>query len=135
MLMTKRLWLVAATLVLVGVAFSTFAFMVSANWIFPTILVAVFCYSLWTMFRTHLRPDEASDGARLGSGKLLDERDRSMQQNTFAIVGYVAVPLGILSSYSIILFDTLDPKNVVHAQFVILLITWTAAGTYVTRKK
>lgn len=135
MLMTKRLWLVAVVLVLIGITFGAVAFIVSANWIAPVILVTVFCVFLWKVFRTHIRPEDASDADRLAAGKALDERDRHLSQSMFAGIGMVALPLAVIGSYSILVFDALDAAQVVHAQFAVLLLTAAATSGYVIRRK
>ncbi|RCV55890.1 hypothetical protein [Marinitenerispora sediminis] len=131
---TSQRWLLASGLVLIGGAFTAFTFWISANWVMPTLLAAVAWFGLWRVFRTHLRPGEASDSERLAAGKRLDERDRALNRRVFAIVGLVALPLSLVCSYAVLLFDSLDARQVVHAQFLVVMLAWAMAGGHVLRR-
>ncbi|WP_460998730.1 hypothetical protein [Streptomonospora sediminis] len=132
--MTKRMWLVGTVLLVAAAAFAAMAFITIPNWYMPVILTVVQCIGLVSIFRVHLRPEQASDSQRATLGGFLDERDRELTKGAFAIVGAVALPFSVVAAYAALLFDA-DAQTFVTAQFLGLLLLYPVAVRYLARRR
>jgi len=107
----------------------------TGNLAFLIVILAVAGSAAWNLVRIYRRPGEASDVDRLNSMKYIDERDRSLAMNAFGIVGIVALVMSVFTVFLTLVTDALGAEYIALAQFIVLVGTWAAANSYVTRSR